>query len=596
MPKFSLIIPVYKVEKYIRQCIESVLKQTFTDYEMLVVDDCGGDNSISIVEEYAKQDSRIKILHHEKNKGLAAARNTALDAATGDYIVCLDSDDWMEANCLSVLYAEFQLRKTESIWFNANSYYEETGQFGTKPMYEQNEGYRVLTPDTIAAYADFTWIKAYTRKSIQDYNLHWPVGLTFEDGEFYFKYFTHNPKTYVISDCLFNYRYREGSIVRDANKGKIKMEDIYTVVRHLKEFWEDLGMYEGYKVTMIKLIQNRIRMMRGLNYSDSNKIMSYEFMKNLSYPQDFERFNPEKKNENPLVSVIIPVYNVEKYIEECLKSVINQTYRNLEIICVDDCGTDNSMKIIKKLAKKDKRIKIIKHKENLGYCPAVNTGIENAKGEYVFFVESDDFIEKNCIEIVTRKLQETNLNFVMFKIDRLELDGIRYSYHNWAHYYASLPEGPFTMSPDTFNKFPYFYWNKGYRREFILQEKVKWQNGGIYEDQEFFYRVFTNSPNTYIIDKSLYIYRIRETSLMGESFGKLKRVEDLFNVMKRINNYLLENNLFKKYGKTIPDLIYNNLKWYRKYFGKNKELSDLTLKFYKEINFPQAFSEEVEHA
>lgn len=893
MPKFSVIVPIYKVEKYVAQCIESVLNQSFKDFELLAVDDCGGDNSIHIVEEYAKKDDRIKIFYHEKNKRQGGARNTALQNSTGDYIICLDSDDWMEKECLSIIYSEFKKHKTESIWFNAYSYYEDTQKRGEKPMYEQSDGFRVLTPGTIAAYADFTWIKAYTRESIQRYNLCWPENITFEDGEFYFKYFTYYPKTYVISDCLINYRYRSGSTVREANSGNIKIEDVYSVIKNLKSFWLEIGMYESYKVTLLKLIQNRIRMMKGLNYSDKNKKLSYEFMKELGYPDEFKQFMPKISNLNPLVSVVIPVYNVEKYIEDCLLSVINQTYKNLEIICVDDCGQDNSMKIVKEYAKKDKRIKIIKHKKNkglgaarnsglekaegeyiffidsddwiekncieivekklqethlntvffkayvywensktrspiwyknyvnfaegkfeiddsnmcylphyswnkgyrreflmnnnirwqegviyedlefffkvfinspstymidealytyrrrddsiigqcynnlehaedlftvtknikkmlvkrnlfekyknaflqlvtnnlnnyrgfgdihkkqvplmlnclneinfsevierqsisekqdetplvsvvipiynvemyieeclisvanqtyknleiicvddcgqdgsmkiveqyakidkrikivkheknLGYCPAVNTGIENATGEYIFFVESDDFIESDCIETVTKKLIETRLNYVIFKIDRLELDGKRYSYHGWAKYYASLPEGYLTIGPENMNDFPYFYWNKGYKREFILQEKVKWQNGGIYEDQEFFYRVTTNSPETYIIDKSMYIYRIRESSLMGQCFGKIKKVEDLFNVMQRIVNYLHENNLFNKYKCTIPHLIYDNLKWYERYYNENPELCKMVSDFYKSINYPQAYIE-----
>lgn len=590
MPKFSVIVPVYKVEKYVSQCIESLLNQSFHDFEILVTDDCGGDNSMRIVEEFAKKDDRIKILRHDKNRGLAAARNTALDSAKGDYIVCLDSDDWMEENCLSIIYSEFQKRKTESIWFNAYSYYEDTHKRGEKPMYEQVDGFRTLTPHTIAAYADFTWIKAYTRKSILKYNLHWPEGLTFEDGEFYFKYFTYYPRTYVIDDCLINYRYREGSIVRDADSGKIKMNDIYTVVEHLKEFWSELGVYENYKVTLIKLIQNRIRMMRGLKHTLEEVERALKFLDKMKYPDAFEKL--ESKPVNPLVSIVIPVYNVEKYVEECILSVLNQTYKNMEIICVDDCGTDNSMQIVKKYAKKDKRIKIIKHKKNMGYCTAVESGINNAAGTYVFFVESDDFIEKDCIELGTKKLIESDLNFVLFKIDRLETDGKRYPYDNWAPFYGSLPEGLFEMTPDKMNCFPFFYWNKGYKREFIQGNIVKWQNGGIYEDQEFFFRVFTNSSVTYVIDKSLYVYRIHQSSLMGVSFGKLKNVEDLFLVLERIYNYLRTSRYFDAYKSAFMELVVNDLKWYRKQYYQNAGLREMTLNFFKKINFPADFKPE----
>ena len=95
----------------------------------------------------------------------------------------------------------------------------------------------------------------------------------------------------------------------------------------------------------------------------------------------------------PKVSIIVPVYNVENYIAECLNSLINQTLKDIEIICVDDCGQDNSMKIVEDFAKKDKRIKIVAHKENQGLGEARNTGIKNATSEYIGFLDSDDFVD-----------------------------------------------------------------------------------------------------------------------------------------------------------------------------------------------------------
>ena len=96
MPKFSIIVPIYKVEKYVSQCIESILAQTYKDFEILCVDDCGNDGSIKIVENFAQTDSRIKILYQDKNRGVAAARNLALENAQGEFLLCVDSDDWIE--------------------------------------------------------------------------------------------------------------------------------------------------------------------------------------------------------------------------------------------------------------------------------------------------------------------------------------------------------------------------------------------------------------------------------------------------------------------------------------------------------------------
>ena len=104
MSKISILVPVYKVEKYLERCLDSILAQTFTDWECILIDDGSPDNSGKICDEYAKKDERFVVLHHESNKGSAAARNTAFNKASADYFICVDSDDWVEPNYLEELY------------------------------------------------------------------------------------------------------------------------------------------------------------------------------------------------------------------------------------------------------------------------------------------------------------------------------------------------------------------------------------------------------------------------------------------------------------------------------------------------------------
>ena len=104
MPKISIIIPVYKVEKYLRRCLDSVLNQTFTDWEAICVNDCSPDNSGAILNEYAARDKRIKVINHKENSGLSASRNTAIEHATGDYVMYLDSDDFIHPQTMEIAY------------------------------------------------------------------------------------------------------------------------------------------------------------------------------------------------------------------------------------------------------------------------------------------------------------------------------------------------------------------------------------------------------------------------------------------------------------------------------------------------------------
>lgn len=120
-----------------------------------------------------------------------------------------------------------------------------------------------------------------------------------------------------------------------------------------------------------------------------------------------------------LVSIVLPVYNVEKYLERCIDSVVNQTYRNLEIIIVDDGSTDGSSEISKKWQDKDSRIKVIR-KANAGLGMARNTGIENATGEYMFFLDSDDYVSTDLVEKCIKKQKETSADVVLYGFSRVD--------------------------------------------------------------------------------------------------------------------------------------------------------------------------------
>ena len=114
-----------------------------------------------------------------------------------------------------------------------------------------------------------------------------------------------------------------------------------------------------------------------------------------------------------IISVIIPVYNVEKYLKQCLDSIINQTLKNIEVICINDCSTDNSLNILKEFASKDSRIKIIDLKQNEGVSNARNSGLNIAQGKYIYLIDSDDWIDNNYLEVMVQKIEESNSNILI---------------------------------------------------------------------------------------------------------------------------------------------------------------------------------------
>ena len=125
---------------------------------------------------------------------------------------------------------------------------------------------------------------------------------------------------------------------------------------------------------------------------------------------------------NPLVTIIIPVYNVEKYLPKCLDSIINQTYNHLEIIIVDDGSKDSSGLICDEYALKDQRIKVL-HKKNGGLSSARNAGLDIAKGDYIMFVDSDDYVESHYCEVPLKHALEKNVRIVSFGYNKIFIDG-----------------------------------------------------------------------------------------------------------------------------------------------------------------------------
>src|SRR5699024_8084583 len=124
MPKVSIIVPVYNVEKYLKQALESAVNQTLNDIEIICIDDCSTDNSLNILKEYQLKDNRIKIIEQKENKGQGVARNLGLNIAEGEYIMFLDPDDWLELNACEIAYNQISKNKNDIVFFGTTNHIE----------------------------------------------------------------------------------------------------------------------------------------------------------------------------------------------------------------------------------------------------------------------------------------------------------------------------------------------------------------------------------------------------------------------------------------------------------------------------------------
>lgn len=188
------------------------------------------------------------------------------------------------------------------------------------------------------------------------------------------------------------------------------------------------------------------------------------------------------------VSVIIPVYNVEKYLEQCLSTVANQTLKEIEIICVDDGSTDSSLKIANSFAEKDSRF-IVVSQENGGAGAARNNGLRRARGKYLSFLDSDDFFEETMLEEAYNCAEAHSADFVVFKSDQYYDDTKEYKSVNWTLRYAEIPPyQPFSrraMTDNIFKVFVGWAWDKLYNRQWVLDNNLWFQEQRTSNDMLF---------------------------------------------------------------------------------------------------------------
>lgn len=208
----------------------------------------------------------------------------------------------------------------------------------------------------------------------------------------------------------------------------------------------------------------------------------------------------------PLVSVIIPVYNVEHYLRQCLDSVRAQTLSDIEIICVNDSSTDGSLSILEEYAKKDPRIQVVTQ-PNGGAGAARNKGLSMAKGKYLSFLDSDDFFESDMLELAYKKAEEDKADFVVFNSDQYYTDKKKFVEVPWTLRIKELPPYmPFNhrqMTDNIFKVFVGWAWDKLYSREFVENNHLLFQEQRTSNDMLFVFSAVAIAKRISIVNKVL---------------------------------------------------------------------------------------------
>jgi len=288
-------------------------------------------------------------------------------------------------------------------------------------------------------------------------------------------------------------------------------------------------------------------------------------------------------NVHPKFSIILPIYKVEKYLSACIDSILDQTYTGFELILVDDGSPDNCPQICDDYAKKDNRIKVI-HKPNGGLADARNVGLEMASGDYICYIDSDDYlIDENVLKLLEENLV-TSPDIVHYKnVDWLESDGriIQCSYNYKVH---TENRSIYAIYCDLIDQDAYYNsaWSKIIRRDLLIDNNIRFEKGIFGEDNDWYYQVVMVAKTVVLIDKPLYVYRRRsgsittslsEKNLRDQLYVIEKWTTELQKKTTSLASKVIYGSLAKQYCSAL--IIYARIEDAQKYFSKLKKYSYL---------------------
>lgn len=266
------------------------------------------------------------------------------------------------------------------------------------------------------------------------------------------------------------------------------------------------------------------------------------------------------------ISVIIPVYNVAKYLRDCLDSVVTQKSVEIEIICIDDASTDTSLSILLEYASKYKNIIVLQNESNAGLSYARNRGLEVASGKYIYFLDSDDMIKPESLSELYSIAEKDNLEGIFFDTELLLEAGVDESVVKTEKCERTgMYNGVYTGEELVYEMYKNkdwipCVWRQLWSRKFLKDNELMFINGIFHEDNPFTYVAIPKLKRGACVNKTFHIYRKRNDSITGKVFSE-KRVADKFIGIAYKFNYLMDNNFSKAADEALKKLLEQDIRW-----------------------------------
>lgn len=569
--KISVVIPVFNDEEHLHDSLNSLLNQSFSDFEVICVNDGSTDNSSTILEEFKNKFSNFVILNQD-NLGSGAARNNGIKHASGEYVAFLDSDDmFLDSKSLDVMIDVAVKNNANMVSANIMGINLEGNLVKTYNLpYISN--FSVIKPEQYGIPYSF-YKNIFKRSFILENNIEFPNLKRGQDPIFLANILTKLDKIYNVPIDFYGYRYS----VNDSLDKIDSYEKKYDYIKHFKDTFDILSTDSRFNDSLDNYIATFLKY---LSYFDSNK-KDIELRNIINDVFKNNKYGIQDKINNffyiPKISVIVPVYNVEEYLEESLKNILNQSFDDYEVLCINDGSTDNSLNILEDFAKKHDKIHII-NQDNCGCGCARNVGLNNASGEYLYFFDPDDIIEKYTLETLYNNAIINDSDIVLFKHglyygSKIDNTNSKYDFEvdnpdvNYDYYVFDYNDIKHYVLNSVFAP-----WVKFYSRNFLESyDDMYFPVNVAFDDVVFHVKTILRAKRISYVPQIMYHYRIENPNSVNNTSSN---AFDIFRICDIVENFLVENDYMEEFNyefinfkiyQILYYIISSNSEYYFKY-------------------------------
>ncbi|MBP3892234.1 MAG: glycosyltransferase [Solobacterium sp.] len=560
----SVVLPVFNVAPYIRKCIESLRNQTFKDLEFIFIGDACTDASMEIVEEYKKKDERIITIYNETNIGSGPSRNKGIKIAKGEYLSFVDPDDWISENFYEALYQK-ALETNDDIIKGDIRCINEEGKDITSDVFCANNSvakdrlsngepfYMCFSSDHVCALYRTAFLK---EQSITYGEQH--VG---QDSVFLLNACIRAKSFSFVDEAIYYYLYRNDSAAhtnnfqRNLNALEVFEKRVQIVAENgiddnARQFFIRMGDY--YLSVFLEYVDAN-------NEKNASEILHYIrtfesilikvdptgiLFTRMKYYSELKQIEASIRPEVP-VSVIIPMYNCSTYLPTLFDDLFKQTFQDFEVICVNDGSTDETYHFIYELSHNHANVFIITQ-SNRGAGAARNTGLAHAHGEYVIWIDADDRYNPAFIEELYKasKKHETDITICLYE----DNDHLSNKHRDHLGFYEpTFPENTVVDPRDIKLVGPlsgFRITNKMYRRQFVLDNQLKFSETIVANDNFFNYASVYCAKRILGIPKHLLTVEkyINPNSITAK---RSNHTDDIIITTEEIYTFLKQHNLEK---------------------------------------------------